>query len=80
MADMLMEERDVCRKADKDSGEAVLEEIVSDSTKEAARWKVTKMHLYEQYKAGEVSREVYMEQIEKGKIRMEELERARSEA
>lgn len=38
------------------------------------------MRLYEQYKAGEISREVYMERIDKGRVRMEELERARDEA
>lgn len=48
--------------------------MVADSTKEMARWKSTKMHLYEQYKAGEISR------IEKGKVRLEELEREKDEA
>lgn len=38
------------------------------------------MRLYERYKAGEVSREEYMERIEKGRVRMGELERARCEA
>ena len=35
------------------------------------------MHLYEQYKAGKISREDYMERIEKGRMRMEEMEKAR---
>ena len=51
--------------------------MIADSTKELAQWKGTKMRLYEWYKAGEVSREEYMERIEKGRVRMEELERAR---
>jgi len=80
MADMLMEERDVRRKAGSGSRETVLEAIVADSTKEAARWKAAKMRLYEQYKAGEISREVYMERIDIGRVRMEELERTRDEA
>lgn len=54
--------------------------MVADSTKEMARWKSTKMHLYEQYKAGEISREKYIGRIEKGKVRLEELEREKDEA
>ncbi len=80
MADILMEEREVRRKAGKNNRKETLEGIVSDSAKEAARWKATKMRLYEQYKAGDISREVYMERIENGRIRMEELERARGKA
>lgn len=80
MADILMEEREVRRKAGKNNRKKTLEGIVSDSAKEAARWKATKMRLYEQYKAGDISREVYMERIENGRIRMEELERARGKA
>lgn len=38
------------------------------------------MRLYEQYKAGEISREDYTARIENGRMRMEELERARGEA
>ncbi len=54
-----------------------LDAVIADSTRELAQWKGTKMRLYEWYKAGEVSREEYMERIEKGRVRMEELERAR---
>ena len=54
-----------------------LDALIADSTRELAQWKGTKMRLYEWYKAGEVSREEYMERIEKGRVRMEELERAR---
>ena len=57
-----------------------LDAVIADSTKELAQWKGTKMRLYEWYKAGEDSREEYMERIEKGRVRMEELERARCEA
>jgi len=39
-----------------------------------ARWRDTKMRLYEQYKAGMVAREDYTARIEKGRARMEELE------
>lgn len=53
--------------------------MIADSAKELARWKGTKMRLYEQYKAGEISREDYKERIEKGKVRMEELEQTRRE-
>ena len=79
MADMLTEEKDIRRKTHKDGRKAVLETIVADSIKEMARWKGTKMHLYEQYKAGEISRENYLDRIEKGRVRMEELEQARRE-
>lgn len=80
MADMLAGERDARRKADKDGRRTELETVVSDATKEMAQWKGAKVHLYEQYKAGEVSREDYMERIGRGKARMEELEQSRHEA
>lgn len=73
MADMLSEERDAHRKTHKDGRREELEIVVSDAAKEMDRWKGTKVHLYEQYKAGEISREGYME-------RMEELEQSRHEA
>lgn len=77
MVDMLMEERVVRREARKGNKASELDAVIADSTKELAQWKGTKMCLYERYKAGEVSREEYMERIEKGRVRMEELERAR---
>lgn len=80
MADMLSEERDARRKAHKDGRREELETVVSDAAKEMDRWKGTKVHLYEQYKAGEISREGYMERIGKGRARMEELEQSRHEA
>lgn len=80
MADMLTEEKDIRWKTHKDGRKAVLETIVADSTKEMARWKGTKMHLYEQYKAREISRENYLDQIEKGKVWLKELEREKGEA
>lgn len=75
MADMLTEEKAISRKTHKDGRKAVLEIMVTDSTKEMARWKSTKMHLYEQYKDGEISQENYIGRIEKGKVRLKELER-----
>lgn len=80
MADMLIEGRDICKKNNKDGRKAALETAVSDSAKEMARWKGMKMHLYEQYKAGEISRDAYMERIERGRVRMEELEQSRDAA
>ncbi len=80
MADMLAEERDACRKTHKDGRKAELETAVSDATKEMSQWKGAKVHLYEQYKTGEISREDYKEQIERGRARMEELEQSRHEA
>lgn len=80
MADMLLEERDARRKAHKDGRREELETVVSDAAKEMDRWKGTKVHLYEQYKAGEISREDYMERIGRGRVRMEELEQSRREA
>ncbi|MEZ3490882.1 MAG: recombinase family protein [Lachnospiraceae bacterium] len=77
MADMLMEERVVRREARKGNKASELDAVIADSTKELAQWKGTKMRLYEWYKSGEVSREEYMERIEKGRVRMEELERTR---
>ena len=77
MVDMLMEERVVRREARKGNKASELDAVIADSTKELAQWKGTKMRLYEWYKAGEDSREEYMERIEKGRVRMEELERAR---
>ena len=77
---MLLEERDIRRKARKDNKASELETVVSDATKEMSQWKGAKVHLYEQYKAGEISREDYMERIERGRVRMEELEQSRHEA
>ena len=80
MADMLIEARNNRKKAPKNDRKAVLETTIADSTKEAARWKDTKVRLYEQYKAGTVTREDYISRIEKGRIRLEELEQIKSEA
>lgn len=79
MADMLAEERDIRREARKENKASELETVVSDATKEMLQWKGAKVHLYEQYKAGEISREDYMERIERGRARMEELEQSRHE-
>ncbi len=80
MADMLMEDRAVRREAGKGDRAAELEGRIADGTKEAARWKGTKMWLYERYRAGEISREDYVERVEEGRARMEELERVMCEA
>ena len=80
MAEMLMEDRDIRREARKDNKASELETVVADTTKEMVQWKGAKVHLYEQYKTGEISREDYMERIERGRARMEELEQSRREA
>ena len=80
MAGMLIEARAVRKKAHKHDRKSTLETTVADSMKETARWKDTKMHLYEQYKAGTITREDYVARIEKGRIRMEELEQIKSAA
>ena len=80
MADMLAEDRDAHQKVHKDVRREELETAVSDTTKEMSQWKGAKVHLYEQYKAGEISREDYMERIERGRARMDELEQSRHEA
>ena len=80
MAAMLIEARNIRKKVQKNDRKTVLETTVADSTKEMARWKDTKVRLYEQYKAGTITREDYVARIEKGKARMEELEQIKSEA
>ena len=80
MADMIMETRNIRRKAHRNDRKAVLETTAADCAKELARWKDTKVYLYEQYKAAAITREDYIARIEKGRIRAEELERTRSEA
>lgn len=80
MADMMMETRNIRRKAHRNDRKAVFETTAADCAKELARWKDTKVYLYEQYKAGTITREDYIARIEKGRIRAEELERTRSNA
>ena len=75
---MLIEARAVRKKAHKHDRKSTLETTVADSIKETARWKDTKLHLYEQYKAGTITREDYVARIEKGRIRMEELDQIKS--
>jgi DNA invertase Pin-like site-specific DNA recombinase len=74
MAGMLIEAKAIRKKAHKNDRKTILETTVADSIKETARWKDTRLHLYEQYRAGTVTREDYVAQIEKGRIRMEELD------
>lgn len=80
MAETLIEARSIRKKAQKNDRKTVLETKVADSAKEMARWKDTKVRLYEQYKTGTIAREDYIARIEKGKLRMEELEQIKSEA
>lgn len=80
MVGMLIEARADRKKDYKDDRKSTLEKTVADIMKETARWKDTKLHLYEQYKAGAITRENYVAQIETGRIRMEELEQIRSAA
>lgn len=80
MADMMIEARNIRKKAKKNDQKTVLETMIVDSSKEIVRWKDMKVRLYEQYKAGTITREDYVAQIEKGKARMEELEQIRNEA
>ena len=80
MAAMLIEARNIRKKVQKNDRKTVLETTVADSTKEMARWKDTKIRLYEQYKAGTITREDYVARIEKGKAGMEELKQIKSEA
>ena len=75
---MLIEARAVRKKAHKHDRKSTLETTLADSIKETARWKDTKLHLYEQYKAGTITREDYVARIEKGRIRMEELDQIKS--
>lgn len=80
MAAMLIEAKKIRRKVQKNDRRTVLETTVADSAKEIARWKDTKVRLYEQYKAGTITREDYVTRIDKGKERMEELEQIKGEA
>ena len=80
MAAMMIETKNIRRKAQKNDRRTILETTVADSAKEIARWKDTKVRLYEQYKAGTLTREDYVARIDKGKARMEELEQIKSEA
>lgn len=75
----MMEQRVARKDSDKDERKAALEKIIADSEKEILQWKNTKLSLYEQYKAGLISREGYIAKIEKGKISMEELGQIKDE-
>ena len=77
---MLIEARTIRKKAQRNDRKTVLETTLSDSAREVAHWKDTKVRLYEQYKAGMITRESYVAQIERGKVRMKELEQIRSTA
>lgn len=79
MAAVLIEAKNIRKKAQENDRKTVLETTMADSTKEMARWKGTKVRLYEQYKAGTITREDYVARIEQGKVRMGELEQIKSE-
>lgn len=80
MADMLIEEKNIRKKAKKNEQRTILETTIADSAKEITQWKATKVRLYEQYKAGTISRKDYVAWIEKGRIQMDELVQIKSEA
>lgn len=67
MADMLMQAGNMHKKVQKNDQRSVLATMVTDSTKEMARWKETKVRLYEQYKMGLITRERYLARIEQGR-------------
>lgn len=79
-SDMLIEARNNRKNTPQNNRKEVLKTTVADSAKEIARWKDAKIRLYEQYKAEIITREDYVARIEKGGIRMEELEQIKSEA
>jgi len=58
MATMLIEAKNIRRKAQKNDRRTILETTVTDSAKEMTRWKDTKVRLYEQ--------SYYCDMIEKG--------------
>ncbi len=80
MADVMMEQRTARKDSGRDERKAVLEKLITDSEREMQQWKNTKLSLYEQYKAGSLSREGYIGKIEKGKQRLEELEGIKNNA
>lgn len=80
MADVMMEQRAARKNSSKNERKPELEKIIADSEREMQQWKNTKLFLYEQYKSGSLSREGYIEKIEKGKIRLEELGQIKDDA
>lgn len=79
MTDMLIEARTIRNKACVNDKKVAFQTMLANSKKEMARWKEEKICLYEQYKAGAITRDCYVVQIEKGKVRMEELEKISNE-
>jgi Site-specific recombinases, DNA invertase Pin homologs len=80
MANVMMEQRTARKDSGRDERKAVLEKLIADSEREMQQWKNTKLSLYEQYKAGSLSREEYIGKIERGKKRLEELEGIKNNA
>lgn len=80
MADVMMEQRAVSKDSGREERKAAIEKLIADSEREIRQWKNTKLSLYEQYKAGSISKEGYIGKIEKGKKRLEKLERTKDDA
>lgn len=80
MADVLAGARTANQKAKKENRKAVFKGIVRNNMKEMSQWKDTKITLYGQYRDGRITKEQYMERMEKGKTRLLELEKKKEEA
>lgn len=80
MADIMMERRTASKDSGREERKAALEKLIADSEREMRQWKNTKLSLYEQYKAGSLSREGYIGKIERGKKRLEELDKIKENA
>ncbi len=77
---MLADERTAIKKQGKDSRKIVLESVVSNNMKTISQWKDTKVNLYGQYKDGKITKEDYITEMEKGKVKLLELEQDKEEA
>ena len=80
MADIIIEQRTARKDSGRYERKTVLEKLIADSGREMQQWKNTKLSLYEQYKAGSLSREEYIGKIERGRKRQEELEKIKEDA
>ena len=67
------------KKHGKDIRKTVLESIISNNMKAISQWKDTKVNLYGQYKDGKITKENYMAEMEKGKVKLLELEQDKEE-
>lgn len=80
MADIIIEQRTARKDSGRYERKTVLEKLIADRGREMQQWKNTKLSLYEQYKAGSLSREEYIGKIERGRKRQEELEKIKEDA